>query len=301
MGPVDEGQIRRLQQSGSLELEHRWMLSRLQTLIAEVDDNLEKYRFHDASNQLYHFFWHEFCDWYIELVKAAITGRGHAAAKERAAIAATYCLETSLRLLHPFIPFITEELWQRLPRRGETIMLQPFPEARPEWLDAEACAEMEALQELITAVRTARAENNLDPRRKFSMRLVSAAGARESIAAQLHHLRSLAHLDEVELVDRLDGDGPTVQGTARLGRFAITLEAAVDLEAERQRLVRQTARLSDDVAKLEAKLGNAGFLERAPAEVVAEHRRRYQEALRQLQDLQEKLGQGSLEAGGQES
>jgi valyl-tRNA synthetase len=204
-------------------------------------------------------------------------------------------------LLHPFIPFITEELWQRLPRRGETIMLQPFPEARPEWLDAEACAEMEALQELITAVRTARAENNLDPRRKFSMRLVSAAGARESIAAQLHHLRSLAHLDEVELVDRLDGDGPTVQGTARLGRFAITLEAAVDLEAERQRLVRQTARLSDDVAKLEAKLGNAGFLERAPAEVVAEHRRRYQEALRQLQDLQEKLGQGSLEAGGQES
>jgi len=290
--PADADAVGRLWKSGELELEHRWMLGRLQQLVALCNDNLEKYRFHEASNELYHFFWHEFCDWYIELVKKAITGGGSPEEQNRARTVALYAFDAALRLLHPFIPFITEELWQRFPHDGETLMLASFPQANPDWIDEDAIRWMARLQELVTAVRTARAENNIDPRKKLSLRLVSSPGNADFIQAQQPQLINLAQLKEVALVSALDSQGVrSVHGVAGLAEFALALEEAVDPEAERQRLVKQIKRLREDADKLASKLDNADFVKRAPAEVVETNRKRLQDALQQLGVLQEKLNE----------
>jgi valyl-tRNA synthetase len=291
-GPADASAVGGLWKSDALELAHRWMLGRLQQVIALCNDNLEKYRFHEASNELYHFFWHEFCDWYIELIKKAVSGAGTPEEQERARTVALYAFDTALRLLHPFIPFITEELWQRFPHSGESLMLASFPHARMEWVDQTAIRRMERLQDLITAVRTARAENNIDPRKKLAMRLVSSPEDGAFAQSQKAQLMNLAQLKEVSLVSALDSqEGRSVHGVAAIGEFALALDEAVDVEAERQRLVKQISRLREDTEKLSGKLENADFVQRAPAAVVEANRKRLQEALQQLGVLQEKLNE----------
>ncbi len=288
--PVQEKDIRQLWESGQLELEHRWILGRLQQVIAGCNDNLEKYRFHEASNDLYHFFWHEFCDWYIELIKPAITGNRGSEAQARARTVALYTLDASLRLLHPFIPFITEEIWQRFPHDGPSLMIAAFPESRAEWVDEDSFREMEQLQDLITAVRTARAENNIDPRRRLSLKLVSSSESAGFIESQKATLLNLAQLKEIELVSQLDGKGgKTAHGVTKLAEFALLLDEALDVEAEKQRLGKQIARLQSDIEKLSAKLANLDFIQRAPVQVIETNRHRLQEAEQQMRVLQEKL------------
>jgi valyl-tRNA synthetase len=291
--PVIDSRITELWESGTLELEHRWMLGRLQQVIAECNEDLEKYRFHEASNSLYHFFWHEFCDWYIELIKQAITGGAGPEARERASTVALFGFDTALRLLHPFIPFITEELWQRFPHEGDTIMLSSYPNAKAAWIDQDAITGMAQLQELISAVRTARAENkNIDPRKRLSLQLACSAGAGELIRQEQDQLINLAQLKEVRFVEEIDGDGGRlVHGVAGLAKFALLLDEGLDVEAEKQRLARQIARLREDIERLAAKLQNADFLQRAPAAVVETSRTRYEEAVGQLNVLQEKLNE----------
>ena len=145
---VTEVEIETLMQF-ELALEDRWMLGRLQEVILDTNENLEKFRFHVAASQLYHFFWHEFCDWYVELIKARVTSQD-SDSRRKACKLATYFLETSLRLLHPFIPFITEELWQRLPHTGESLMVTAYPEARHDWVDPSVIEQMGKLRELVT-------------------------------------------------------------------------------------------------------------------------------------------------------
>jgi valyl-tRNA synthetase len=289
--PISTQQIEELLDSGNLALEHRWMLSRLQQLVAECEENLEKFRFHEASNALYHFFWHEFCDWYIELIKRAITGGVGPDAQERARQVALYGFEAALRLLHPFIPFITEELWQRFPHEGETIMLSSYPTARAKWIDQEAITAMGQLQELISAVRTARAENkNIDPRKKLSLQVACTPEAGGLLRRQQDQLINLAQLKEVRFVEQIDGEGARlVHGVTSLAKFALLLEEGLDVEAEKQRLAKQVARLEEDIERLLVKLQNVDFLQRAPAAVVETSRARYEEAVSQLNVLQEKL------------
>jgi len=289
-GPVSVEQVNQLWESGKLELEHRWILGRLQQVIAACNENLEKYRFHEASNELYHFFWHEFCDWYIELVKPAITGNRDEEAQARARAVALYTLDASLKLLHPFIPYITEEIWQLCPHDGPSLMVSAFPEGRADWIDTDSFREIEQLQELITAVRTARAENNIDPRRRLALRLVSSAEGTRTIENQRAMLLNLAQLKDIEFVPQLDGKGAkTAHGVAKLAEFALVVEDALDIQAEKQRLGKQIARLRDDIEKLSAKLGNADFVQRAPAPVIENNRNRLAEAEQQLRVLQEKL------------
>jgi valyl-tRNA synthetase len=284
--PVDEADIEALGEQ--LALEDRWILSRLEATVRSTGDNLEKFRFHEASHELYHFFWHELCDWYIELIKADLTG-GDPARRKKAAKVATYVLDTALRLLHPFVPFITEELWQRLPHHGETIMLASYPQSHS-WRDnQEAARQMQELQDLISAVRTARAENNLDPRRRIPLQLVCGEQQRRFLHSQLHHLVNLAQLDSVSFVSQVEAEGIKIQGVSRLAEFALVLEDVVDIEAERNRLSRRIAKLKEDAGRLEAKLKNRDFTSRAPEQVVATARRRHAEAVDQLAKLKERL------------
>ena len=286
--PVESKEIDQLVRGDQLELEERWMISRLQKSVSDTEKNLEKFRFHEASNRLYHFFWHEFCDWFIELSKANIIGQDTKKQKQAVRVAA-YCLETSLRLLHPFIPFITEELWQQLPHSGPSLMVARYPVGRHEWVNADVEKQMEDLQELISAVRTARSENNIDPRKKASIELLSAGDKRRLIEPQVHQLESLARLNEVKFVSHLGEKGLRVQGVSRLAEFSLILDEVVDVEAERQRLSRQIDRVENNVLQLGKKLENQDFLQRAPEQVVDAARQHYSEAAEQLGKLRDKL------------
>ena len=284
---VGEEALQELCEQG-LPLEDRWILTRLQQVILQTQDNLEKFRFHEATNGLYHFFWHEFCDWYIELVKADITSGG-ADARARARQLATYLLETSLRLLHPFIPFITEDLWQRLPHEGETLMRRPYPRARKEWMDETAVQEVGRLQELITAVRTARAQNNVDPRQKIEGQLICTDADRQFVESHGHHLQNLARVSPLRIVSQFSEGGFQVRGVSRLAEFVLFLDDVVDVQAERQRLGRQIERLRKDAQGLVARLENTDFLQKAPEQVVQLTRQRHQDAVQHLNKLREKL------------
>lgn len=287
--PVDEESIDTLIRSGKLDLEDRWILARLNQVIQSTHRGLEKFLFHEVSNELYHFFWHELCDWYIELIKADITG-DDPRRKEKAQTVATYVLETSLRLLHPFIPFITEELWQKVPHQGETIMTALYPESREEWIDTGAVGRMTQLQELITAVRTARAENNVDPKKPVPMEILCKPDVSDFVENQARHLQNLAQLSRLDFVSSFDGEEFQVQGVSSLGEFSLLLGDAVDLEKERQRIEKQIEQTRGEVEGLSRRLQNQSFLEKAPAEVVETARQRYTEAMDRLSRLREKLG-----------
>ncbi len=287
--PVSEDDIDSLRKGPGLELEHRWILGRLQQVVAGTNRNLERFLLHEASHDLYHFFWHELCDWYIELIKADLGSSSDKA--NRSTLIATFVLETSLRLLHPFIPFLTEELWQKLPHEGETIMRAPYPRSQEDWIDEEAIAQMEQLQELITAIRTARAENDIAPSKKLPALLVPREGTLTFLQSQQHQLQSLCRLDPIESSPTQKDKGLRVSGVSRLAEFSLGLDEAVDLEVERERIDRQLRKLQQDLERLEAKLGNSSFVQKAPDHVVEGTRQRQRETEDQLRKLQETLNE----------
>jgi valyl-tRNA synthetase len=286
--PVSEEDVRELYRGGRLALEDRWMLSRLQEIIAQTNRDLERFFVHEASNALYHFFWHQFCDWYLELKKNDITGDDSLRRSEALKIT-TFVFETSLRLLHPFIPFITEELWQKLPHVDKTLMLAHFPESQEDWLDQKAVKEMEDLQELITAIRTARAKNNIDPRKRARLELSCPEPDRLFIESQRHHLENLAGIDQMSFVAELSSAGLHARGVTRLAEFSLILDDAIDLSKERQRLLKEKDRILKEVEGLGRRLKNQDFLAKAPADVVARTDGRYQETMEKLQKVEETL------------
>jgi valyl-tRNA synthetase len=286
--PVDEADIDLLMAADRLRLEDSWILGRLHQTIERTRKNLTQYFFHEAANELYHFFWHELCDWYIELIKIDLTS-DRQADRDRARTVAICVLETSLRLLHPFIPFITEELWQKVPHRGETIMIAPYPELNPSRIDSEAIEKMQNLQETITAIRTVRAQNMIDPRKKLSAELRCPPEGRKFLDSQLHHLQRLAQLDEVRFVKELPKDGLRVLGVSRLADFSLSLDQAIDLDAELERINKQLEKARNEMAGHQKRLQNQSFLEKAPEAVVEGARRGYNEALEKAARLEEKI------------
>lgn len=286
--PVDEADIDLLIAADRLRLEDRWILGRLHQTIERTRKNLTQYFFHEAANELYHFFWHELCKWYIELIKTDLTS-DRQADRDRARTVAICVLETSLRLLHPFIPFITEELWQKVPHRGETIMLAPYPELNPSRIDAESIEKMQDLQETITAIRTARAQNKIDPKEKLSAELRCPPEGRKFLDSQLHHLQRLAQLDEVLFVNELPEDGLRVLGVSSLADFSLSLDQVIDLDAELERMNKQLEKVRTEMAGHQKRLQNQSFLEKAPEAVVEGARRGYDEALEKAARLKEKI------------
>ncbi len=274
--PVDEAEIDAVLAGPEPGLHHRWILARLSEVIASTRRDLDRFFVHEATNTLYHFFWGELCDWYIELVKEDLSG-DDPARRERAQKVTCFVLETAMRLLHPFIPFITEEIWQKVPHRGETIMLRPYPQAFPRWQDAAVLERMRRIQDLISAMRTARAENNVDPRKWVTVYLRCEDEARELVESQLANLKRLVRAHEVVFTDRFPAERILLQGVTSLGEFALLLDEVIDVEVEKQRLQKELQKLDAERLSLEKKLANEGFLEKAPAEVVAKARSRRDE------------------------
>ena len=270
-----------------LTMEDRWILSRLARLVEEVDGDFERYNFSEACKALHDFFWSDLCDWYLEMAKSRLYGEDQEARRTAQGVM-WEALEVFLRLAHPVMPFITEEIWQRLPHRGESVMKAEWPAARPGDLDQEAEGEMERLQEVVGCLRRIRSELKVPPARQVPALLVAESVEREEELKRHHlHLLNLARLSGAELVSSVDEPTAYARGVAGGVEVFIplrsALEASGDLDMETQRLRRELARLEGDAQKARDKLGNPAFLERAPAQVVEKQRRK-------LAELEEKAG-----------
>ena len=256
-----------------LTLVDRWILSRIQTLSGEVTRLIEAYQYGEAGRQIRDFLWDEFCDWYIEAAKIRLYGDDGDKATPRAVLLAV--LEQAMRLLHPFMPFVTEAIWQALPeavREGPALIVALWPTDVDTWVDADAEREMAALMELIRGIRMVRSEYNVEPARRIAATLAGGASA-AGLEASRDLLSSLARLDAERLT--------IVQATEPLAQSAsvvvgdvvayLPLAGMVDLEAERTRLAKELANLEGRINASEGRLAGP-FAERAPAEIVARER-----------------------------
>src|SRR3989454_2262652 len=251
----------------------RWIISRLQRTEAEVEVAFAEYRFDNAANAIYRFVWDEYCDWYVEIAKGRLA-KGNDAQQRGTRRTLVRVLETALRLAHPIIPFITEELWQKVAplagRKGETIMLAPYPKSQPEKIDQGAERDMAVLKDLTNAARNLRSEAKVPPKDRVAL-VVTEPPATSDSDTTTAGVSSLARLSDLRHVNVLpESDSPV----AVVGNSRLMLQIEVDPTAERERLKKESARLEGEITRARAKLGNASFVERAPAKVVAQERER---------------------------
>ncbi|KFE69322.1 valine--tRNA ligase [Hyalangium minutum] len=281
-----------------LTLADRWILARLQRAIVDTRLALETYAFSDAASTLYQFLWSEFCDWYIELSKGSLYGDDEKS-KDSTRAVLVFCLERMLRLLHPFMPFITEEIWQKLPipRSVDSIMISPYPEPDSRLADFAAETEMAPVVAAIEGIRTIRGESNLPPSAKLVAHVQSAdAALRATLERCSNYLLPLAGLSEV----RIEAPGrKPVQAAAYVGsglEIYVPLAGLIDVDAERDRLGKELARADQELASVLRKLENPNFVAKAPPDVVEKDRARVEELKARKTKLQENLDRLAPEA-----
>jgi valyl-tRNA synthetase len=271
-------------------LADRWILAELNRTIELVTIALDDYRMNDAAQTLYHFFWDDFCDWYIELSKSLV-----AAAEPTDEVIAARCriifiLEKSLRLLHPLMPFITEEIWQMLPHQGESISISSFPTTDAAHEDGEAQAQMETLIGVITKVRNIRSEVNVPQSSKVKIFLSSKdETAIKVIEDNAENIKRLARVEEITLVEELPGIEAAARGIVSGVDLLIPLEGLIDFTKERERIGKEISKRENEANGLATRLGNPSFVERASADVVQQARERHAELSGEIEKLRESL------------
>ncbi len=283
-------------EGGTPNLADRWITSRLNKTAIDVNRALAKYEFHTAVSLLYHFFWDDFCDWYIELKKDEINAGDIAASSNILSI-----LEQALRLLHPFMPYLTEELWQKLPGTGSgfhnaaykdadaTIMLADFPLGDAALIDEAAEAEMASLIGVISKVRNIRSEMNISPAVRFTVHIAGGAEIRAVFAANEAQILKLARADKIVLGESLDVPKASAKAVIANAEIAVPLEGLIDFDKERERLNNQITKLDTEHERLNGQLSNADFVQKAPPEKVEALRERKTEIEQQVKTLNHNL------------
>ncbi len=285
----------------NLSIADRWIISRLNKTALDVNRALDRYEFHTAVSRLYHFFWDDFCDWYIELVKDEITSETVNTKRDAARSRILTILEQALRLLHPFMPYLTEELWQKLPNISnelhnaayssaeQTIMLADFPAGDAGLIDERAEAEMQAVIDVISKVRNIRAEMQIKPSDKPTIHIAAAPNAQRIFAQNEAQILKLARAESLVLSEKSDVPKASAKAVTTLAEIALPLEGLIDFEKEISRLENQLNKLETEQQRLNGQLSNANFVDRAPAEKVQEIRDRVAEIETQVTALRQNL------------
>jgi valyl-tRNA synthetase len=282
---------------GRVPLIDAWLFARLADTLKAVKDAFETQRFHEAVQSIYQFFWNDFCDWYIEWIKPELNNSD----RQRATVAwqnLFAAFEAALRLLHPVMPFLTEELWHQLPQRAgaKSIALERYPEARAAWRNSAALEEFQLVQEVVKSVRAIRAEMKLDPKKRIAAEFSSEESRiRETIASNLDGILRLALLTELKITHaKLPQSGGGLRSTA-LFDVRIPYAATVDVAAELVRLKKEQERLTKDIASKERQLGDETFRSRAPEKIIQGLQATLEERRIELKKLIERLKE--LESG----
>ncbi len=265
----------------------RWMVSRLQRAAAEAAQAYGEYRFDNLARAIYELVWDEYCDWYLELAKVQMQS-GDDTRQRGTRRTLVRVLESILRLAHPVIPFITEELWQIVAplagKQGASIMLQDYPQADAARINAAAEQDIDTLKQLVNACRTLRSEMSLKPGQKVPL---IAQGDATQLGAHAPYMAALARLSDVQIVDALpEADAPV----SIVGTYKLMLQVEIDKAAEKARLEKERSRIAGEIAKANAKLSNSRFVDKAPAAVVAQERERLAQFEATLRDLDAQWG-----------
>jgi valyl-tRNA synthetase len=284
------------QHGGGLALSNadRWILSRLQEATGQVVDNIQSYRMDLAAQAIYSFIWDEYCDWYLELSKPVLTSPECGEAEQRGTrYTLVRVLESVLRLAHPVIPFISEEIWQRIAPlagvHGETIMHQPYPQHDASLCDPEAETEMEWVKQFVLGVRKIRSGYNIEPRKPLPVLLQNGGERdRQRLAANRHYLTSLGRVESIEWLDSTEAPE---SAAALVGEMKVLIPMAglIDKQAEQARLGKELQRRRGDLQRTENKLSNASFVEKAPAAVVEKEESKAEELRAAIHQLEAQL------------
>jgi len=287
----------------ALTLADKWILSRYANAVKDVTRNLKLYRLNEAANAVYHFIWNDYCDWYLEMAKPrwsdGLDGRPAADPHDRlvARWVSWKVLDGALKLLHPFMPFVTEELWQALPHDGDTLALAPWPKAKKAWFDADAEKQIEFLQQLVIAVRNLRAEAGLPPGKRVPVVVRGTEAQLALVEALAPQIMALARAEHVTpLRDGAARPGLAASAVVDGAEVFLPLEGLIDVAEERARLVREADKLLHDLEGTRRKLSNQDFMTKARPEVVEREKQR----LAQLEETLDKLkrAQESLRGAG---
>ena len=279
-----------LPDAADLEIEDKWVLTKLNTLIKEVTENMDAYELGVASAKVYDFIWDTYCDWYIELTKARLYGENEKS-KHTAQKVLVYVLDQFLRLLHPFMPFITEEIWQAIPHEGKFLMLADWPKYDESLNFGAEAAHMESVMNAIRSIRNRRAEMNVPPSKKSTLYVVSDKG--EIFRQGEGFICRLAYADKVIICETdPEGHENMVCVVTNDAKLYIPLEELIDFEKELARLEKEKANCLKQIAMFEGKLSNEAFVSRAPEKVVAEQREKLEKnraLLAQLEESEKRL------------
>ncbi len=270
-----------------LDITGKWILSRFSRTIVDINRSLEEYRFNDAANGIYQFLWHEFCDWYIELSKTVLYSENTSpellGATRKCLL---FLLESSLRLLHPFMPFVTEELWQHLPHQGESIMTSSWPEY--DLVDETSEKRMDYLIEAISGIRSIRGELNIPPSARLGVRIRPLDQEGEDLLRQnAHYIRQLARAGELQISQEFRKERGMAVSVRNLLEVYVPLEGLLDVENEIMRLEKDLRKIDDKLGLLDRKLLNEDFIRKAPEEVVQKEKMKYNELMGRKERLQE--------------
>ncbi|HEU0005893.1 MAG TPA: valine--tRNA ligase [Terriglobia bacterium] len=272
-----------------LSLIDRWILARLNTTVGEINGALEEFRFHEASHQLYHFFWHELCDWYIEFVKPKIVDKERTG-NDLSCDVLIFVFDQALRLLHPFMPFITEELWQRLPNPGRSLAVQEFPQSHTELANAAAEKHVESIIEVIVKIRDIRRQMNVEPARRIQANLATNDPALQSVLADaVPYVQNMARCERVNILPAIGADNNSSRSVVAGVEIELPLAGLIDVSAERTRLEREIAKIEKELGPIQEKLNSPEFVKNAPAKVVQLNQSRVVEFEEKLSKLNENL------------
>ncbi|MFZ3588347.1 valine--tRNA ligase [Bacillus sp. DJP31] len=260
--------------TGEKSVADKWILTRLNETIQEVTKLAEKYEFGEVGRLLYNFIWDDFCDWYIEMAKLPLYGENEAAKLTTRSILA-YVLDQTMKLLHPFMPFITEEIWQALPHFGESITISEWPVVRPELSDEQAAGEMKLLVDIIRAVRNIRAEVNTPMSKQIKLQIKAKdEKVLDKLEKNRSYLEKFCNPSELILGTNLESIEKAMTAIISGAELSLPLEGLINVEEEIKRLEKELGKLDKEVERVQKKLGNEGFVKKAPESVIEEERQK---------------------------